>query len=220
MMPWWPKDYISATRAKRLAERGAYCDLLFFQWELGVLPKDPSMLARLLGVGQEEFDDVWPAIQDKFVETEGGLVNLVLEKHREKAIHKRDGFRRGAAKTNAARAPSDPPSGDGMGDPPSDPPSTPHPSPSPSPLYKEVDGLNFDAWEKWLGYRSQQRLKKYTTNQIAVRLAKLPHDTQLICVDDSIAKAYQGIFPEKFGGNGSNPTYAQRLKADIDAPNE
>lgn len=138
MMPFWPKDYISATRAKRLAERGAYSDLLFFQWELGVLPGDTPTLARLLGVSQDEFNDVWPAIKDKFVERDGGLVNERLEMHREKALRKRDGFRRGAAKTNATKALSDTPSAanksDPLSEPLSGPLSTPHPSPSPSPI--------------------------------------------------------------------------------------
>ena len=75
MMPWWPKDFISATRAYRLAERGAYRDLLDFQWELGVLPNDTKVLARLLGVTQEEFDDVWQTIRAKFVQRDGGLIN-------------------------------------------------------------------------------------------------------------------------------------------------
>ena len=103
MMPWWPKDYISATRAMRIAERGLYTDLLFFQWELGVLPGDTSTLARMVGVTPEEFDDVWPAIQDKFVKCEGGFINLVLETHREKALAKRNKHRAGALKTNAKR---------------------------------------------------------------------------------------------------------------------
>jgi uncharacterized protein YdaU (DUF1376 family) len=55
MMPWFPRDYLSATRLMTLAQRGAYTDLLFYQWELGPLPSDPDQLARLVGATPEEF---------------------------------------------------------------------------------------------------------------------------------------------------------------------
>ncbi len=133
MMPWWPSDYIAGTRAMRIAERGAYCELLFFQWEMGHLPTDHGRLSRLLGLTLEEFEDLWPAIQCKFVARNGGLVNERLESERKKALEKRDRHRRGAEKTNAKRR-----QGDMLSDTPSDTlsdaPSGSPPSPSPSPI--------------------------------------------------------------------------------------
>ena len=86
LLPWFVRDYVTATRHLSLAERGAYTDLLWFQWEHGVLPFEAERLARLLGCGQDEFEKVWPAIQEKFTSRAGGLVNLRLEEHREKAL--------------------------------------------------------------------------------------------------------------------------------------
>jgi uncharacterized protein YdaU (DUF1376 family) len=103
MMPWFPRDFIASTRAMRPAERGAYRELLDFQWELGVLPTDEQRLARLIGYTKEEFDDVWPAIKYKFVPSNGGLVNERLEEHRKKALEQREKKRRGASTTNAKR---------------------------------------------------------------------------------------------------------------------
>lgn len=89
MLPWFPRDYIAATRHMSLAERGAYTDLLFFEWDTGPLPKEPERLARLLGCSVEEFAEVQPAIIRKFRLTEAGLVNDRIERNRQEALLRR-----------------------------------------------------------------------------------------------------------------------------------
>jgi uncharacterized protein YdaU (DUF1376 family) len=87
MLPWFPRDYLAATRGMTLAERGAYTDMLFYAWDSGEpLPDDISRIARMLGLTIEEFREVWPAIQSKFVKDRKGLINLRLERERAKAI--------------------------------------------------------------------------------------------------------------------------------------
>jgi uncharacterized protein YdaU (DUF1376 family) len=87
MLPWFPRDYVSATRGMTLAERGAYTDLLWFEWDTGPLPQDPKRLARMLGVDAEEFAQVWPVVRLKFVANEDGLIiNARLEKERTNSI--------------------------------------------------------------------------------------------------------------------------------------
>jgi uncharacterized protein YdaU (DUF1376 family) len=86
MLPWFPRDYLAATRGMTLAERGAYTDLLWFAWDMGTLSNDPKRLARMLGVDADEFAEVWPAIKLKFVQNpDGQLVNERLERERIKA---------------------------------------------------------------------------------------------------------------------------------------
>lgn len=104
MMPWFPKDYLSATRLMSLAERGAYCDLLFYEWEMGPLPNDTDKLARLILVTPEEFAPIWKAIRSKFAERDGMLINETLEEHRETAKRLNEGKVKGARITNAIRA--------------------------------------------------------------------------------------------------------------------
>lgn len=91
MMPWFPRDFIASTRHLALAERGAYRELLDAQWEMGCIPDDPVRLARLLGITADEFAAIWPAIREKFVPVDGGLVNKRLEEHRDKALAQRIG---------------------------------------------------------------------------------------------------------------------------------
>jgi uncharacterized protein YdaU (DUF1376 family) len=86
MLPWFVRDYIAATRHFSLAERGAYCDLLFLSWETGPLPNDPVLLARMISCTPAEFRRVWAAVRLKFRETRDGLINVRLEEHREKEL--------------------------------------------------------------------------------------------------------------------------------------
>jgi uncharacterized protein YdaU (DUF1376 family) len=131
MMPWFPRDFIAATRHLALAERGAYRELLDFQWEMGAIPKDPIRLARLLIITPEEFTPIWAAIGDKFEDCGHGLINKRLEEHRIKAVAQRDKKIIGAEKTNAKRyAQHDAERGAERVDIVS--PPTPSPSPSPS----------------------------------------------------------------------------------------
>jgi uncharacterized protein YdaU (DUF1376 family) len=90
MLPWFPRDYLAATRGMTLAERGAYTDLLWFAWDMGALPNDPKRLARMLGVSADEFAEVWPAIKPKFALTEtGGIENKRLERERRYSVEMR-----------------------------------------------------------------------------------------------------------------------------------
>lgn len=116
----------------RLAERGAYRDLLDYQWEMGKLPNDHDRLARLLGCSRSEFDDVWPAIADKFTLIDGSLFNKRLEEHRDKAVRQRDRKVAAAQSTNAKRY-GERAREDSHTDSLSDTLSASPPSPSPSP---------------------------------------------------------------------------------------
>ncbi len=147
MMPWFPRDWIAATRHMTLAERGAYRDLLDFQWEMGRLPLSVERLTGLLGVTPEEFIRVWPAIEEKFVEIDGFLINERLEEHRKVALTARDKKRHGAELTNAKRQAenagcatlSGADSVTLSGAPPSPSPSpSPSHTPSPSPHTQEI----------------------------------------------------------------------------------
>jgi uncharacterized protein YdaU (DUF1376 family) len=97
-------DYIAGTRSMTLAERGAYWDLLLFEWSRGgPLPNDPKQLAKMLGVQLRQFDDVWQSVREKFEEVPGGLVNARLERERAYAAAKREKASGKAAAAAAAR---------------------------------------------------------------------------------------------------------------------
>lgn len=99
-MPFFVSDYLGKTRHLTLAERGAYCDLLFHSWNIGPLPKERSRLAAMIGCTPREFRALWPKIREKFTEMPAGYVNSRLEAHRIKAEAKLQGHMEGAKKTN------------------------------------------------------------------------------------------------------------------------
>lgn len=87
MMPWFPRDFIAATRGWRLLERALYRELLDAQWELGDLPTDQEELARIAGASESEFGTAWTRVSGKFeANASGRLRNVRLEEHREKAV--------------------------------------------------------------------------------------------------------------------------------------
>lgn len=61
------------------------------------------------------------------------------------------------------------------------------------------------AWTEWIDYR-QARASPLTAPSFArqlTRLAEIGHDNAIACIDTSIANGYQGLFPERFAGNGN-----------------
>lgn len=66
------------------------------------------------------------------------------------------------------------------------------------------DGLNLEAWNLWIEFRRTQKFKTYKTIDTAVKLARYPPEVQMTAVRHSIENCYQGLFPEKFGGDHSD----------------
>lgn len=85
MMPWFPRDFLAATRGWSLVERAVYRELLDAQWEIGRLPMDADELARTISATRTEFDTGFSRCAGKFAKKNGGLVNERLEQHRRKA---------------------------------------------------------------------------------------------------------------------------------------
>ena len=81
--PWfafYPDDWIGGTRIMSLAGRGAYLDLLAYQFTAGLIPKDDRTICRIIGAFPEEWEAIKGEVLPKFEETEDGFVNRRLEK--------------------------------------------------------------------------------------------------------------------------------------------
>lgn len=65
-----------------LAARAVYLDLLFYVWErAGAIPSDHDILAKLTFVSIDQFERIWPELQDHIIphpERPGSLTNLVM----------------------------------------------------------------------------------------------------------------------------------------------
>jgi uncharacterized protein YdaU (DUF1376 family) len=107
-MPWYPRDFASATRTWPLVARGAFRELLDAQWDMGgsqigTLPDDPEELRELARATPKEWQIAWRFIEAKFPRVDGGRRNERLEAHRRVAIEEFTRRRKGAEMTNARR---------------------------------------------------------------------------------------------------------------------
>lgn len=104
MMPWFPRDFLAATRGWRLISRAIYRELLDCQWEQGGLPADPRTLRELIGATPAEWRAGWQQVEPKFPEGGDGLRrNGRLEEHRAKSVKLYANHSKGAKITNARR---------------------------------------------------------------------------------------------------------------------
>ena len=84
-LPLFPGDFLASTATWDGEERGLYLVLMIYQWAAGPLPVDRKRLTRVVDYDPDTFNRLWKTVGQKFVEVDGGLVNVRLEEHREKA---------------------------------------------------------------------------------------------------------------------------------------
>ncbi len=68
------------------------------------------------------------------------------------------------------------------------------------------DTLNLEAWNKWIDFRRKAKFRKYKTNEMVIALSQLLFEDQARCVNYSVSKEYQGLFPERFTSNPNQKT--------------
>lgn len=78
-------DLLAATPRWKGPQRALYVLLLAYQWFDGPIPSAPKDIADMCGYPLDEFERLWQVVGKKFIECDGGLINLRCEEHREKA---------------------------------------------------------------------------------------------------------------------------------------
>jgi uncharacterized protein YdaU (DUF1376 family) len=105
MLPWYPGDFMTATRGWSVTARGVYRELLDAQWDMGALPEDPEALRTLINATPLEWRAGWDKCEEKFpLGADGRRRNWRLEIHRVKTTKLAEAKRKGAGITNAKRA--------------------------------------------------------------------------------------------------------------------
>lgn len=82
-MPWFPRDFRSATLGWSHVAKSIYRDLLDAQWDLGKLPIAPEALRRIVGATDAEWSDAWAHCEDKFPVVDGARCNRRMSDDRE-----------------------------------------------------------------------------------------------------------------------------------------
>lgn len=65
----YSKDWLQGTSELMPEEKGVYIDLLCHQHQSGDLPSDTRRLAKIAGIGHDEFLKIWVALSSKFEPT-------------------------------------------------------------------------------------------------------------------------------------------------------
>lgn len=81
---FYAADFLVGTLEMSLAETGLYIKLLALSWDKGPLPLETSRLARMAGTSEEQFLELWEAVQPKWKRTKAGYINERLETQRAK----------------------------------------------------------------------------------------------------------------------------------------
>jgi uncharacterized protein YdaU (DUF1376 family) len=90
-LPWYPRDFASATRGWPLVARAVYRELLDASWDVGGLPNDEVLLKKMAGASTREWNRAWPLVREKWqVDDDGFLRNARLEQHRRYALDQRE----------------------------------------------------------------------------------------------------------------------------------
>lgn len=94
--PWFAfyvDDYSGGTRTMSLAAKGAFVDLLGYQFQNGSVPDSDKLICRILGCLPDEWAAVEEEVRAKFYGIDGALVNHRMEGERSE----REGYREKAA---------------------------------------------------------------------------------------------------------------------------
>jgi len=76
------------------------------------------------------------------------------------------------------------------------------------PVIKDLrpDGLNSEAWDRWIAFRAKCKFKKYKTDSAMKKLITMgDKETQALIVQQSIDAEYQGLFPIKQSFKSQKP---------------
>jgi len=79
---FYAKDFLVGTSEMTFEEVGLYIRLLAHSWDRGPLPLEAIRMARMVGVGPEEFARLWETVQDKWKKSPRGYVNPRMELQR------------------------------------------------------------------------------------------------------------------------------------------
>lgn len=212
---WYWLDWRGNRTVQRMSyiERGLYRELLDECWSEGGIPNDIEMLADICGCPVEVMADAWQVLSKCFIDSGNCLANgkqLLanerLENERtakdKERINKANNGRLGgtakALKNNDVVASAKQVLAS---------PSKCHieekrreenKPPSKMATLDYPDGLNHEAWGKWVEYRKQiKKPLRQASMQSAMKALVKYGSTQLEVVEQSIANGWQGLFELK-----------------------
>jgi uncharacterized protein YdaU (DUF1376 family) len=217
---FYPDDFAGGTRGMSLASKGAFIDLLAYQFANGSIPKDDRTLCRIVGAFPDEWEEIRGEVLSKFEEDGGALVNRRMQKERDErneirekrieAVSKR--WNKSDTNVSDLNKQTGYKSNDFVD-------TSPSPSPSPSttksstktkeenpltpkgelPFPSDFSEERKESFKLWLKYKKEKG-QNYKPTGWETMLAKFAHlsDSDLdASIRNSMANNYSGIFEVK-----------------------
>ena len=215
--PLYARDWLTETCTMSLPARAVLMDLMCQQWLHGPLPDDPHKLRKMCAADKDEFDAVWPEVQERLVKTSGfGWVNERLEEVRqERAAYlerqRANGALGGRPPSKTQDKPKQNPvvtSGLTQTEPKHNLASA---SASASALSSSIATADIpltpkgelgEAFNEWIAYKKEkgQAYKPKGLAALIKRLERMPDP--IGAIQHSMAMNYTGVYPEKPHTNG------------------
>ncbi len=219
-MPWYPlyhADFTSDTVGWTPTEIGCLMRLMNYQWANGSVPYDQVKLALICGINDPAWwTEIWSTLKPKFKRLgRGRLLNHRLSLEQDRTLRKSAQARQAAlirhhGKPSKNKEPDTDAHADDMLFTVTDTSTEDKREASP-PL---PDGLNLEAWEEWITFRRQAKMKKYapvTVKSRTLKLCQLSHERQREIIQYSIDNGYAGLFPDRGGSNEQGLSYTERV---------
>ena len=207
---FYPTDYLTDTAHLTLEEHGAYLLLILNYWQRGgPLPADNKKLAGICRATVEQWLNIRSTLLDFFEESDGRWthhrIEIELSVVRAKSEKASKAGKISAAKRAESKGKSNIRSTSkrtfNHTDTDTDTDKTTKP-PLP-PL--EIDGLNTQAWEQFVAYRRENRIKKLQPSSVKTQQRWLvkqgSEQVQQQIVEQTIRQGWQGLQPLKTAGN-------------------
>ncbi len=218
-MPWYPlyhEAFELDTQTWTVAEIGSLLRLMNYQWANGSVPDDQAKLARICRVDRADWTEIWETLEPKFKRLgRTKLLNHRLSIEQERSQRKSAKSRQAALirhhgkPSTIKESDADAHADDLLST--STATSTEEKREASPPL---PDGLNLEAWLRWIAFRRQAKMKKYapvTVKSRTKQLCQLSYERQAEIIKYSIDNGYAGLFPDRGGGHGEGGT-ADRIE--------
>lgn len=87
---FYSKDWLEGTAELSPEAKGVYIDLLCYQHQRGDIPSDPIKLSRLTRLNVDEFNKIWPEIENKFNQMDNRSVDRLVNRRLHQVITERN----------------------------------------------------------------------------------------------------------------------------------
>lgn len=223
--PWftfYADDWKGGTAGMTLAAKGAYIDLLAYQFHHGPIPDDPRTICRILGCFPDEWEPISSEVLGKFERVENGWENARMRHEIEVRETRSKNGKKGGRPPSPEKLTESKTKANGklngkLNHNQTQSPTTtttvllekePKGAAAGPPLPFSSDGFRL-AWDEYIAYRRESKFRKLKPASIAKQFREFEEwgePTAIEAINNTIRNGHQGIFYPS-GQRGGSPSH-------------